>query len=86
MTLARSEFVRLVPAILGGTFGAELGTFVRTEGGRTCRLQVAALPPLVLGSLALERIEVEVVFQGYGPDDQAAFLARFRAVTQRGGG
>lgn len=86
MTLARSEFLRLVPAILGEAGVRELDGFVLKEGGRTCTLRVSDLPPLLLGSLAMERIEVKLAFQGYATEDQETFLARFRAVTQRGGG
>ena len=69
-----------------GAFEVEPGGFKGHEAGRCWRMRVAPLPPLVLGAISLERIRVDVVFSGYGPEEKAAFLARFRAGIQRGGG
>jgi len=86
MTLSRAEFDRCLPEAVGGPIVRD-GEFLRGgEGARTWAIRVAALPPLALGALALERLRVEVAFEGFAAAEEAAFMDRFRTHTQRGGG
>ncbi len=86
MTLSPAEFGRCMPAAVGGAFAVDGDVYRGGAGARTWRIRVTALPRLVLGALALERLRVEVAFEGFGAAEEAAFMDRFRAHTQRGGG
>lgn len=86
MTLSPAEFRRCLPAAVGGAFVQDGDVYRGGEGARTWGIRVTALPPLALGVLALERVRVELDFVGYAPAEEAAFMDRFRAQTQKGGG
>ncbi len=86
MTLSRAEFDRCLPAAVDGPIVQDGDVLRGGEGARTWEIRVTALPPLALGALALERLRVEVAFEGFAAAEEAAFMDRFRAHTQRGGG
>ena len=86
MTITREELLRLLPAALGPGLVAEGDGFRRQEGGRSLRITVNEMPPLVLGAISLARLRVEVAFEGYSCGEKAACLQQFRRATQRGGG
>jgi len=86
MTITREELLRLLPAALGPGLEAEGDGFLRKEAGRSLRIALAALPPLALGTINLDRLRVELTFQGYSGEAREAVLEQFRRTTQRGGG
>ncbi len=89
MTLGRAEFLRLLPAAVGQGFDLEETDGVRLlthlgEGGNW-RIRLAPLPPQRLGPIAMERLRVDLAFEG-SPEAQEAFVERFLRGYQRGGG
>ena len=87
MTLTREELVRLLPSALGPGLVAEGDGFLREEAaGRRLRISLASLPPLALGAITLDRLRVEMAFEGYSGEEREAVLEVFRRATQRGGG
>lgn len=87
MTISREDFLRLLPAAVGQTQvdGVE-GQFSGGGDGRRWILRLSALPDRRLGSVVLPCHQVELRFEGYSDEDEAAFLARFHQGFQRGGG
>jgi coenzyme F420-reducing hydrogenase gamma subunit len=90
MTLGRAEFMRLLPAAVGGEFEVEetAGTTLLThqgEGGNW-RIRLVPLPPQHLGPIAMERLQVDLAFEGCPPEAEDAFVERFLQGYQRGGG
>lgn len=87
MTVTRAEFLRLLPAAVGGAAYVE-GTdgFLHREPGRSWRIGFTALPELRIGLVRLARHRVEFEFEGYAVDEIDAFMARFELYTRRGGG
>lgn len=87
MTVTRAEFLRLLPAAVGGsTFVEEPDGFVRRERDRCWRIGFAELPELRIGLVRLMRHRVEFEFEGYAVDEIEAFMARFELYFRRGGG
>jgi len=87
MTLDRDEFLRLLPAAVGHeSFTEEAGELVHLGGDRPWRIRLAPLPPLALGPIPLARLRVELVFEGWNPDQVETFINRFFMHFQRGGG
>jgi hypothetical protein len=91
MTLSRTEFMRLLPAALGQEcfeLSQPAGAMVLTHrgGGRQWQIRLTGLPPLRLGSIAMERLQVELRFEGYPEEAVDAFVDRFLRGYQRGGG
>ena len=90
MTITRTEFLRLLPAALGGEPFAwdslDPSVLVSQSERPRWRIRLAPLPPIHLGPLALERLRVELGLEGYPPGPAAAFVDRFMSHFQRGGG
>lgn len=87
MTLGRAEFLQRLPAAVGHEpFHGEGAVLEHREEGRRWRIRLDPLPPLRLGPFPMERIRVELQLEGYGPAQAEAFVARFLAHYQRGGG
>lgn len=87
MTLTRSDFRRLLPEALAGDVCEEAeDSFVHTEGLRTWRIDLEALPALTLGAIRLERYRVRWTFSGYEEAGIRTLLERFERAFQRGGG
>lgn len=94
MTTTRADFVRLLPAAVNHVeFREEGNAFV--HGGQTAlgersqrewRITLDPMPALRIGSVVLERHRADFRFSGYGPDEIAAFMARFELYFRRGGG
>lgn len=88
MSLTREDFFRLLPIAAEGLPTRVDGLSVALG---TCEKGVAiSLEPLtprrLSGLLSLPRARVTLVFRGYDPEAQAAFLERFDRAFQRGGG
>jgi hypothetical protein len=91
MTLGRAEFLRLLPAAVGGDGfvleeGAGDAILAHQGEGRRWQIRLAPLPPIHLGPIAMERVKVALGFEGYAPGEVEAFVARFMGHYQRGGG
>jgi hypothetical protein len=87
MTISRAEFLRTLPAaVAGAQFRVEDDVVRSGDTDRGWQVRIAALPALRIGSLALERHEVEISFDGYSSEEERAFLERFHLCFRRGGG
>jgi hypothetical protein len=90
MTLGRAEFLRLLPAAVGQEFELEetAGAILLTHHGEpgSWRIRLTPLPPLCLGSIAMERFRVDLAFKGWPPEAEERFVERFLRGYQRGGG
>jgi len=87
MSIAREDFLRLLPLAVGGVdFRASGDVFSHQEGDRRWEVHLAARSSLSLGTLVLPRHQVEVRLTGYEPSEAQAFLKRFERHFQRGGG
>ncbi len=90
MTLSRAEFLRILPGAVGEPFdraeSGETTVLTRRAAARQWRIRLTPLAPLRLGGIAMERLEVEVSFQGYEDEAAEAFMAGFMRHYQRGGG
>ena len=89
MTATRAEFLRILAGAVGDfdRRDSAAGT-VLTErtSPRQWRIRLSPLAPLRLGALSMERLEVELSFEGYGEEAEEAFIAGFMRHAQRGGG
>lgn len=82
-TISRADFVRLLPLATGD------GSLRETpEGfaGDGWGLRLTPIPPLIIGSIRLERHRVELALDGLSPAAQEVFMRRFSQHYQRGGG
>lgn len=87
MTVTRAEFVRLLPAAVGGDeYDEEPDAFVHREPNRSWRIGFQALSELRIALVKLSRHRVEFEFEGYSVDEIDAFMARFELYFRRGGG
>ncbi len=87
MTISQSEFLRLLPAAVGGaTFTASDGEFSHGDAGRGWRITLTPLPDLAIGLIRLTRQRVAFAFRGYSGGEIAAFFRRFDLYFARGGG
>jgi len=87
MTLGRAGFMRLLPAAVGPfREGPDGMVLEHRDEGRLWRIRLAPLPPLRLGPVPMERLQVDLTFEGYPPAEAAAFIDRFLRCYQRGGG
>lgn len=82
-TISRADFVRLLPLATGdGSLRETADGFA----GNGWRLRLTPIPPLVIGSIRLERHRVELALDGLSPAVQEVFMRRFSQHYQRGGG
>jgi hypothetical protein len=87
MTISREEFLRILPGAVGATGYRASGPLIEHEGsGCAWRIELAPMPELRIGLLALARHRVTIAFKGGSAADRAAFLARFELHFRRGGG
>ena len=85
MTLGRAEFMRLLPAAVG-PFREGPDAIEHRDEGRLWRIRLAPLPAFRLGPIPMERLQVDLSFEGYPPAQADAFVERFLRCYQRGGG
>lgn len=87
MTITQAEFLRLLPAAVGGAaYRVEGDEIVHGDAGGGWRIVLTPLPELVLGLVRLERYRVIFSFAGYEAGEIAAFFRRFDLHFARGGG
>ncbi len=82
-TTSREDFVRLLPL---ATDDPTLRETADGFAGQGWSLSLAALAPLVIGSVRLERHRVELRFDGLCEAERDRFMQRFTHHYQRGGG
>jgi hypothetical protein len=87
MGCTRAEFLRWLPGATGQVpFYGEDGAFrVRCDAGRV-EIAIEERPLRRIASIALPVLAVRFRFIGMDASQRHAFLARFDAYTQRGGG
>jgi hypothetical protein len=83
-TVSRPEFLRLLPAAVGGEGFEVDGDVLRGVSGWSIRL--TPMPPRSFGGIAMERLRIETEFPGWDEGDIERFLRRFALFFQRGGG
>ncbi len=87
MTIARDEFLRLLPAAVDQADLCVHGDDIRPSGGdRGWRIVLSALDDLRVGALRLPRHRVEIFLSGVEKDAWNRFLARFELYYRRAGG
>lgn len=87
MTIARADFLRLLPAAVGdAAFELRGSEASGADGGRHWRVVVTPLPDLALGPIRLPRHRVEIHLAGYDRAATRAFLDRFELNFRRAGG
>ena len=87
MTASRAEFLRLLPAAVGGaSYRLEAGAICHGDARRGWRIVLTALPDLALGAIRLERQRVVFTFHGHCGEEITAFFRRFDLYFARGGG
>ena len=86
MTLDRAAFARILPGAVGGSVRASADGFEGEVGGGRWRIRLGGLPAIPLGPIPLERLRVGLELEGFSTTQTEAFLDRFRAHFQRGGG
>ncbi len=87
MTITQGEFLRLLPAAVGGVpFESDGGVIDHGDVGRGWRIALTPQPDLAHGLIRLERQRVVFSFRGYSPQEIAAFFTRFDLYFARGGG
>lgn len=87
MTVTRADFLRLLPAAVGGVaFVEERDGFLHRAPQRAWRIAFEPLPELRIGLIRLERYRVGFAFEGYQETEIEAFMARFELYYRKGGG
>lgn len=82
-SITREEFLRLLPAATGCEAIGEDGDVFRGPGWT---IRLTPMAPLQIALVRLPRFEVEIAFDAWPQAEQDAFLDRFGAHFQRGGG
>ena len=83
-TVSRAEFMRLVPAAVGGDGFTKDGDVLTGVSG--WRMRLVAVPDLRFAQVPLERMQVDISFDGWNESNIDAFMRRFSLHFQRGGG
>jgi hypothetical protein len=87
MGCTRDELARWLPGATGGApRQEEAGEVVVAIGGGEVRIAAEPRPPRRIAGLELPVLAVTFTFRGLDEAARRAFLARFDAWTQRGGG
>jgi hypothetical protein len=87
MGCTREELARWLPGATGGAPArVQAGEVVVAVGGGEVRIAAEPRPPRRIAGLALPVLAVTFTFRGVDEPARRAFLARFDAWTQRGGG
>ncbi|MFA7282214.1 MAG: hypothetical protein WC100_19190 [Sterolibacterium sp.] len=87
ITLARADFVRLLPAAVGNDqFVDEGAVFRHEEKHRSWRIDFKSLPEIMMGQMRMERHRLSFFFDGYSDTEIDQFMSRFEVNFRRGGG
>ena len=85
MSLAREEFFRLLPAVVGA-FEVDGGIVRWSDGGRPWIIRLVPLTDRRAGSVIVPRHRVEISLEECPAAEGEAFMARFHRGFLRGGG
>lgn len=86
-SLTRADFLRLLPAAVGGEgFRDEGSVFRHEEQQRSWRISLEPLPQLEMGRVKMDRHRLTFAFEGYADAEIDRFMARFELYFRRGGG
>lgn len=87
MSITRTEFLRLLPAALGGLPIRRSGNrFCALEDQREIIIELSASDMRRIGALVLPRLNVSLSLLGGSEGDWVACQRRFDQAYQRGGG
>lgn len=87
MSITRSDFLRLLPAALGGMeFTSTAHGIAAMDGPRRIDIELSFQGVRQLASLSLPTLAVKLEMEGGTEDEWQAFLRRYDSVYHRGGG
>lgn len=87
MSIDRADFLRLLPAALGGIpFSLHDDEIEAHSGARRIRIRLSRAGTRSMGSLQLPRLQVTLDLAGFPERERSEFLRRFDLAFQRGGG
>ena len=87
MALTREDFLRLLPAAVGGVPYRVEGDEIASGGGEPAwRIRLEARPPRAFGPVGIPVLAVALTIEGATEARAAAFLDRFLLGFQRAGG
>lgn len=87
LSITRSEFLRILPAALGGRpFRQRDDGIEARDGPRQVSIKFLGCGTRSLGSLNLPTLAVSLELDGFTDGERTAFLRRFDQAFQRGGG
>ena len=87
MTIARADFLRLLPFAVGGNPYRIEGDEIASVGSAPAwRIRMAEQPGRPFGPVALPVLAVTLDVDGAKPDEARAFVERFLLGYQRAGG
>ena len=86
-SLSRTEFLRLLPAAVGGAAYVNDGSVFRCQQlARAWQITLEPLPEMKLGLVRLDRQRLSFLFENYTDPEIAEFMRRFEMYFRRGGG
>lgn len=86
-SLTREEFLRLLPAAVGGDSFVSDGSVFHYQGAEhSWQITLETLPEIKLGLVRLDRQRLTFAFEGYSEAAITNFMARFEMYFRRGGG
>lgn len=87
MSITRDDFLRLLPAALGGVgFTSTAHGIIAEDGPRRIGIELSPRGVRQLASLSLPTLAVKLEMEGGTEGEWHAFLHRFDSVFHRGGG
>ena len=87
MSLSRDEFLRCLPDAIGHADYVVEGDIIEGhDGQRNWRIELAPLPELRIGLLALPRQRVKIAVWNCSAGVAEAFVGRLALYLRRGGG
>lgn len=87
MSITRSDFLRLLPAALGGMeFTNTAHGIAAVDGPRRIGIELSSQGVRQLASLSLPTLAVTLEMEGATEGEWQVFLRRFDSVFHRGGG
>jgi len=87
LSITRPEFLRVLPAALGGMPFHERDSGIEAgDGSRQVGIEFLRSGTRMLGSLSLPTLVVIMELRGFTEAERTAFLRRFDQAFQRGGG
>lgn len=88
MALTHAEFFRLLPRAVGTDAHEVLGDRVRVDAADGRRVEIVLGPEGTrrIALLEIPSTRLQIMLEGFTPEESAAWLARFDRTYQKGGG